>query len=199
MNIFFLYHFHCLIYFVRFDNFRKDDICFRRKKPKNTEFKDAATQCTNSLNELRKIDADPNEKIIEKNHRRDENHTNNPFSTKSKENHETKSNNLRNLDKNSSHRHQSRHQDDHINLRSKQSNQRSKENERRDQIDPKWKRRRSPSVSKSDHKRIRRSRSRSRSRTKRNVHDRNSPDKKVSRNAVGILLIHSLQRKAFLL
>lgn len=132
------------------------------------------------------------EKSTERNNRHDENHKTNPFVSKSKENYDVKTNHLRNLDKNSSHRHQSRHQDDHISLRSKHNNHhRPKDNERREQMNDveRTKRRRSPSVSK-DHKRMRRSRSRSRSRPKRdrerNVIERNSPDK-TSHNSVSIL------------
>lgn len=165
---------------------------------KNIELKDAITQstisCKPSLSyELKRVDDEPScEKPIERTHRRDENlknHTNNPFSSKSKENHDIKTNHLKNPDKNSSHRNHSRHQDDHNSLRSKQSNHRPKENERREPVDveQRSKRRRSPSASK-DHKRARCSRSKSRSKRdrERNVHGRNSPQK-VSRNSVGIL------------
>lgn len=172
---------------------RKDDICFRRKRVKNAELRDAITQSKISCKpflqyELKSVENDSNEN--HKNHT-----TTNPFSSKSKENHEIKANHhLRNLDKNSSHRHQSsRHQDvehssqDDRSLRSKHNNHRPKESERREQNDvERTKRRRSPSVSK-DHKRMRRSRSRSRDHAKRdrerNVAERSSPDK-VSRSLV---------------
>lgn len=176
---------------------------------KNSETKDATTQSKISckpfaLYELKTVKNDPMEKSTESNNRHDENHkghtnTNaNPFASKSKENHEIKANNhLRNLDKNSTHRHQSaRHQDEHSSqedrsLRSKHNNHRPKENERREQTNAERpKRKRSPSVSK-EHKRMRRSRSRSRDRSKkdrerdRNVLERSSPDK-VSRSLVCI-------------
>lgn len=186
-------------------NLRKDDICFRRRKVKNVESKDATTQSKIAckpflLYELKCVENDPNEKPADRTNRHDEhyrNHATNPFSSKSKENHEIKTNDhLRNSEKSSSHRHQSlRHQDDHSSqddrsLRSKHNNNRPKENERREPNDvERTKRRRSPSASK-DHKRMRRSRSRSRDRTKRdrerNALERNSPDK-VSRKLVGFL------------
>lgn len=174
---------------------------------KNSETRDAATQSKISckpfsLFEMRSVETDPIEKSTERINRHDENHkshtntTTNPFASKSKENHEIKANNhLRNLDKNSTHRHQStRHQDDHSgqddrSLRSKHNNHRPKENERRESTNAERpKRKRSPSVSK-EHKRMRRSRSRSRDRSKRdrerNVPERSSPDK-VSRSLVCI-------------
>lgn len=178
-------------------NCRKDDICFRRKKVKNVEAKDATTQsrisCKPFLNyELKRLDDGEKlcEKPIEPIHvRRDENHTNhtnNPFSLKSKENHEIKSSHSKNADKISSHRRPSRHANDQISLHNKHTtNHRPKENERREQIDvERSKRKRSPSESK-DNKRIRRSRSRSRSKRerKRNAHEKNSPAK-VSRKLV---------------
>lgn len=175
---------------------------------KNVESKDSTTQSKISckpflLYELKCADNEPSEKSTEHFVRHDENHknhTNNPFSSKSKENHEIKTNHLRNLDKNSSHRHQSRHQDDHISLRSKHTNHRPKENERREQLDvERTKRRRSPSVSK-DHKRMRRSRSRSRSRPKRdrerNVSERSSPEK-VSHSSVSIFFMNLILKIAF--
>lgn len=192
-----------------FQYLRKDDICFRRKKVRSVASNDATTQSKISckpllLYELKCVENDPIEKLTERNNQRHEenhkNHTTNPFQMKPKENHEIKTNNhLRNLDKNSSHRHQtSRHQDDHSiqvddrSLRSKHNNHRPKENnERREQNDiERTKRRRSPSTSK-DHKRMRRSRSRSRDRSKRdrerNANERNSPDK-VSRSLVCIFM-----------
>lgn len=165
------------------------------------EWRDAMTQSKISCKpfahfELKRVDEDSCENPIEPAYqRRDEGHkstTTNPFSSKSKENHENKSNHLRNLDKNSSNRHvSSRHQNDQISLRTNHTNHRLKENERRSQVDvERSKRKRSPSESK-EPKRARRSRSRSRDRSKRdrerNAYERGSPVK-VSHSSVGILL-----------
>lgn len=165
----------------------------------NIESKDATTQSKISckphlLYELKHTDSESSEKSTERNNRLNENHknhTNNPFASKSKENHDVKTNHLRNLDKNSSHRHQSWHQDEHISLRSRHSNHRPKENERHEQINDveRTKRKRSPSVTK-EHKRMRRSRSRSRQKRDRDrnvIEQNNSPDK-VSHSLVSVFL-----------
>lgn len=155
--------------------FRKDDICFRRKKPKNVELKTTATQSSITCKpfvfyEFNKIDDEKNssERLSERNGRRDEIHAINP----------------RNSHKNTSHRYQTRHQDDHSSSRNKHSNQRSKDDERREHqsnVD-RSKRKRSRSLSK-DRKRTRRSRSRSKRDRENNAHDRISPDK-APRNQV---------------
>lgn len=171
----------------------------------NVESAHATTQSKISckpffIYELKRVDDDQCEKPIEPVHyRRDDNttnhknHTTNPFSTKSKENHETKSNPSKNAEKNSNHRHSSRHQSEQINLRSKHATKyRPKENERRDQVDvERTKRKRSPTPSK-DNKRTRRtepdrSHTRSKHERKRNDHEKKSP-LKASRNEVCTIL-----------
>lgn len=105
--------------------------------------------------------------------------------------------NQKNTDKNSGgHRNQTRHQDEHKNLRGKHTNQRNKDDERRSKDEQlgvdRLKRKRSRSLSK-DRKRGRRSRSRSRSRPKRekerSAHERNSPVR-TSRNQVKFSILH---------
>lgn len=138
--------------------------------------------------ELKRVDETSTDKSTERNQRRDDN---NPFA-KSKENHNENKINHKNREcsdeKNGNNRHQptsqARHQDEY-NLRGK----RSRDDERRDQLNvERSKRRRSRSTSK-DRKRARRSRSRSRSREQqqrrrdRNNIERNSPEK-MSRNQV---------------
>lgn len=160
--------------------FRKDNILFRRTKVKRVPCENIGTQSQitcrpNAFYELKRVDDESQDKSVERNHRRDENHTNsNPFS-KSKELVETKTNQRANhVEKNGDHRHQSRNASDHNNVRGKHCNLRNKDDDRRDQSNvDRNKRRRSRSLSK-DRKRARRSRSR---RRERNAHERHSPDK----------------------
>lgn len=171
---------------------RKDDICFRRKKPGRIPTKDSFTQslitCKPSIcYEFKKVD-DESQEIppIYVQYRRDEKDSKNPFASKPKENNEIKVNH-RNTEKNGGHRHQTRQQDEYGSLRGKRASQRNKDDERREQLNvDRTKRKRSRSLSK-ERKRARRSRSRSRSRPRRererNVHERNSPEK-TSRNQV---------------
>lgn len=165
---------------------------------KSTESKEAITQSIISCKpfisyELKRVHDESCKKSIDRNRRQDESDkdaTKNPFASKSKENHDNKTNHLRKLGKSSSHRQQSRHQEVDTCLRSKHTNHRPKENERREQVDGgRSKRRRSPSISKNP-KRARRSRSRSRSKRarERNVYERCSPDK-VSSNSVSSFLV----------
>lgn len=140
--------------------------------------------------ELKKID-DQLDKLTDRNHRRDENHANNPFSLKAKEHSEIRVN-QRNAEKDGNHRHQSRHQDDYNSSRAKHANQRNKEDERREQTNiERSKRKRSRSQSK-DRKRSRRSRSRSRSPNRSHRRDRNAPDQsspdKATRNQVCLFI-----------
>lgn len=175
---------------------RKDNICFRRtaRPQRKIQTFDMGTQSSISCRpflcyELKKSD-DQLDKMTElRNHRRDENHTSNPFSLKTKEHNEIKVNH-RNAEKDGNHRHQSRHQDDYNSSRVKHANQRSKEDERREQLNvERSKRKRSRSQSK-ERKRSRRSRSRSSNRSHRrdrNAHEPNSPDK-ASRNQVCLMI-----------
>ncbi|XP_055311070.1 TRAF3-interacting protein 1-like [Sitodiplosis mosellana] len=174
----------------------KDNILFRRrdKLHKNVQIHNFGTQSQITCKpfvvyELKRVDDAPKERLIEQNHRRDENQASNPFA-KSKENDiENKSNHKSRecfAEKNGNHRHQptppqTRHQDEY-NLRGKSATQRSRDDERREQSNvERSKRRRSRSASK-DRKRARRSRSREQQRRRdRNNHERNSPEK-ISRN-----------------
>lgn len=188
---------HCFFFI---SNHRRDDFCFRRRKPPNVQtretFIQTAITCKPfSCYELKRVDDETSDKSIERNHRRDENPAKNPFSSKLKENNEIKST-QRNTDKNNGgHRNQTRHQDEHNSLRGKHTNQRSKDDERRSRDEQlsvdRSKRKRSRSLSK-DRKRARRSRSRSRSRPRRererNAHERDSPVR-TSRNQVKFFLI----------
>lgn len=137
-------------------------------------------------------------KKIETN-KKSENQSNNPFSSKVKEHNEFKTNNKQReslVDKKchqSNHRYQSRHQDDYdsvcVKYGSRNSSQRCRDDERREQRDlreqlnivERSKRKRSRSSSR-DRKKSKRPRSRSRSRRRnRNSHDR-SPLEKPSSN-----------------
>lgn len=162
---------------------RKDNICFRRKinPHNNVQTHTIATQShisckPKALYELKRILDEPHEKPAERIQRRDENHTSNPFS-KPKEHVESKVNSkIGQSDKNGEHRYQSRNVTDYNNSRGKHVNQRSRDDERRDQVNAERpKRRRSRSLSK-ERKRVRRSRSHER-RRERIVHERHSPDK----------------------
>lgn len=171
---------------------------FRRrdKLQKNVQTHNAGTQSQITckpfvMYELKRVDDIPTDKLPERNYRRDENPTFNPFAKSKENNNDNKVNHKTRdcfVEKNGNHRHQpstqSRQQDDH-NLRGKHVNQRSRDDERRDQSNAeRLKRRRSRSASK-DRKRVRRSRrceqqQQQERRRDRNNHDRKSPEKTSS-------------------
>ncbi|XP_031627408.1 arginine/serine-rich coiled-coil protein 2 [Contarinia nasturtii] len=167
----------------------KDNIIFRRKHnmQRNLQTRSSATQSQITCKpfipyELVEIDLDARDKSMERSHRRNDNQRSNPFASKSNNDNcnENKVNpKSREICVDKNHRQQFR---DDYSTRGKHSNQRSRNDERREQLNvERPKRRRSRSLSK-ERKRARRSRSRSRSRSHaerrlRRRNERNSPDK----------------------